>query len=124
MCAGGSHAKVVSRCATVSSPTGMHRLAVGVDISSAMTGFPGFRLGNFTGSASTPPWDCTACADGLFYNRSVAAITDVLRKASLLGAADVALTLHQEPELGPAPATVAAMMAATLVRLRAFAAGS
>ena len=85
-------------------------LSVGVDLSPAMTGFPGFRLGNFTGSHNTAPWDCTVCANGLFYNQSMTAITDVMRKSSLLGARDVVITLHTMPELGPDADTVKAMM--------------
>lgn len=92
----------------------VQRLSVAVDISRAITMFPGLRLGNFTGSRMTAPWDCVACANGMFYNRSMATIIDVLKKSSLMGALDVVLTLHGEPELGPPAAEVHAMMVATL----------
>lgn len=105
------------------------RLHAGVDLSSAINLFPGLRLGNFT----SDPTGCHGdglCADGEFFEQSLATIRDVLRKCSAMNnnrtsmpvCRDVFFTLHGMPELGPKPSEVKQQVAATIELLRAEAA--
>lgn len=99
----------------------MQRLAVGIDLSQAITMFPGLRLGNFTG--------CThkngVCRNGEFYNHSMTIIRDVIQKCALMMGCcrNVMFTLHKAPELGPPDAAVRAEITATVQRLVTEAAG-
>ena len=97
------------------------QLGLGVDLSSAIDMFPGLRLGNFTSSGRCAPGTLQArlgvCREGEFYEQSMATIRDVMRKSSLMGAADLLLTLHQAPELGPNASTVTDEMTKTVKQL-------
>lgn len=104
------------------------RLSAGVDLSSAINLFPGVRLGNFT----SDPTRCHGnglCADGEFFEQSLATIRDILSKCSAMNinhtasvCRDVFFTLHGMPELGPEPSLVKQQVAATIKLLRAEAA--
>ena len=92
------------------------RLHCGVDLSNAIDLFPGLRLGNFTS-------DCPRgirCSDGEFYNRSLAAIRDILWKCGVMQGGvcrDMFMTLHGMPEIGPEAVQVKEQVAATVKML-------
>jgi hypothetical protein len=119
-----SHLASQTDAALLAESQWMHtqRLSAGVDLSSAINLFPGFRLGNFSSCPPTNAVQMAVCDDGAFYNQSMVAITDVLRKAALIGSTRVLLVLHEMPELGPDSPTTIAMVTSTLHTLMRFAA--